>query len=107
MNKDNKLGMGLGALLSKTTDNNNDNKSLKKINISQIQPNPKQPRKNFKDNDLNELATSIKNQGLIQPVVVRELNNNQFEIVAGEEGGEHHKSPAFTKLIVLLKTIKK
>ena len=84
MNKDNKLGMGLGALLSKTTDNNNDNKGLQKINISQIQPNPKQPRKNFKDDDLNELATSIKNQGLIQPVVVRELNNNQFEIVAGE-----------------------
>ena len=84
MNKDNKLGMGLGALLSKTTDSNNDNKGLQKINISQIQPNPKQPRKNFKDNDLNELATSIKNQGLIQPVVVRELNNNQFEIVAGE-----------------------
>ena len=82
MNKDNKLGMGLGALLSKTTDNNNDNKGLQKINISQIQPNPKQPRKNFKDNDLNELATSIKNQGLIQPVVVRELNTNQFEIVA-------------------------
>ena len=84
MNKDNRLGMGLGALLPKTTDNNNDNKGLQKINISQIQPNSKQPRKNFKDNDLNELATSIKNQGLIQPVVVRELNNNQFEIVAGE-----------------------
>ena len=83
MNKDNKLGMGLGALLSKTTDNN-DIKGLQKINISQIQPNPKQPRKNFNDDDLKELATSIKNQGLIQPVVVRELNNNQFEIVAGE-----------------------
>ncbi len=83
MNKDNKLGMGLGALLSKTTENN-DIKGLQKINISQIQPNPKQPRKNFNDDDLKELATSIKNQGLIQPVVVRELNNNQFEIVAGE-----------------------
>ncbi len=83
MNKDNKLGMGLGALLSTKTDPSNKRGTLK-INISQIEPNSDQPRKNFKDSDLNELATSIKNQGLIQPIVVRSINNGQYQIIAGE-----------------------
>ena len=81
MNKDNKLGMGLGALLSTTKNKNAD---IQKLNISQIQPNPIQPRKKFKDQDLKELATSIKNQGLIQPIVVRSTSENQYEIIAGE-----------------------
>ncbi len=83
MNKDNKLGMGLGALLSSKSNEEND-QGIQKINISQIQPNPSQPRKNFKESDLNELATSIKNQGLIQPIVVRSIKNEQYQIIAGE-----------------------
>ncbi len=83
MNKENKLGMGLGALLS-TSPNNQSNKGNQKINISQIQPNPLQPRKNFKEADLQELAVSIKNQGLIQPIIVREIENDQYQIIAGE-----------------------
>ena len=82
MNKDNKLGMGLGALLS--TSNNTTEAGVKKINISQINPNPSQPRKKFKETELNELAISIKKQGLIQPIIVRPTNNNQFQIIAGE-----------------------
>ncbi len=82
MNKDkNKLGMGLGALLN----NNNQNKNIiDKINISNIYPNKKQPRKNFEEKEIMELSDSIKNQGLIQPIVVRETNKNTFEIIAGE-----------------------
>ncbi len=83
MNKDNKLGMGLGALLS-STNNKNTNSGTQKLNISQIKPNPSQPRKNFKEKELNELATSIKNQGLIQPIVVKSIDDNQFQIIAGE-----------------------
>ena len=82
MNKDNKLGMGLGALLS--TSNSTTETGAKKINISQITPNPSQPRKKFKESELNELAISIKKQGLIQPIIVRTLENNQFQIIAGE-----------------------
>ena len=84
MNKENKLGMGLGALLSTTKNNDQHENNITKINISQIQPNPNQPRKNFKEKDLNELALSIKNQGLIQPIIVRKMNDDQFEIIAGE-----------------------
>ena len=82
MNKENnKLGMGLGALLN----NNNKNKSsTNKIDISKIYPNKKQPRKNFEEKEINELSESIKNQGLIQPIVVRETSGNMYEIIAGE-----------------------
>ena len=84
MNKENKLGMGLGALLSTTNNKNEINNSVQKINISQIVPNPSQPRKNFKDEELKELSSSIKNQGLIQPIIVKPTNDNQFQIIAGE-----------------------
>ena len=84
MNKENKLGMGLGALLSTSNDRNEINKSIQKINISQIIPNPSQPRKNFKDEELKELSSSIKNQGLIQPIIVKPTTDNQFQIIAGE-----------------------
>ena len=82
MNKENsKLGMGLGALLN----TNNRNKSnTNKIDISNIYPNKKQPRKNFEEKEIKELSNSIKNQGLIQPIVVRQKPGNIYEIIAGE-----------------------
>ena len=84
MNKENKLGMGLEALLSNSNNNNENNNGVQKINISQIIPNPSQPRKNFRDEDLKELSSSIKNQGLIQPIIVKPIIDNQFQIIAGE-----------------------
>ena len=82
MNKENKkLGMGLGALLNTKNQNNN---NINKIDITNIYPNKKQPRKNFEEKEIKELSESIKNQGLIQPIVVREAPNNTYEIIAGE-----------------------
>ena len=82
MNKENKkLGMGLGALLSPNKDSRN---NINKIEISKISPNKKQPRKKFDDKEIKELSGSIKNQGLIQPLVVRKILNDSYEIVAGE-----------------------
>ena len=84
MNKENKLGMGLGALLSTSNNQGETNNGIQKINISQVIPNPLQPRKNFKDEELKELSSSIKNQGLIQPIIVKPTDDNQFQIIAGE-----------------------
>ena len=84
MNKENKLGKGLGALLSTNINKNETNNSIQKINISQIIPNPLQPRKNFKEEDIKELSYSIKNQGLIQPIIVKTIDNDQYQIIAGE-----------------------
>ncbi len=82
MNKENKkLGMGLGALLSPTNLNKS---SVNKIDISKILPNKQQPRKNFVEKDIEELSNSIKNQGLIQPIVVRDIDGESYEIIAGE-----------------------
>ena len=82
MNKENKkLGMGLGALLNI---NNQSKNNINKIDITNIYPNKKQPRKNFEEKELKQLSESIKNQGLIQPIVVREVSNNTYEIIAGE-----------------------
>ena len=84
MNKENKLGMGLGALLSSSSNDNTSNNGVQKINISQIIPNPSQPRKSFKDSELKELSNSIKSQGLIQPIIVKPVRNEQYQIIAGE-----------------------
>ena len=82
MKKENKkLGMGLGALLSPTKTNKS---NVNKIDISKISPNKQQPRKNFEDKDLQELSYSIKNQGLIQPIIVRGVGDDNYEIIAGE-----------------------
>ena len=82
MNKENKkLGMGLGALLSTKKDSL---LGLVMLNLSQIQPNKKQPRKKFDQKELEELSLSIKSQGLLQPIIVRDLGENNYEIIAGE-----------------------
>ncbi|MCX7121926.1 MAG: ParB/RepB/Spo0J family partition protein [Gammaproteobacteria bacterium] len=92
--------LGLGALLgdlqapTTTIDNNleiisTDNTSnldgeLKKLPINCLQPGKYQPRKIMAPEALEELANSIRNQGIIQPIVVRPINHNQYEIIAGE-----------------------
>ena len=104
MNSENKkLGRGLGALLS--PGKNKEDKSFKFINISEIQANLNQPRKNFKKKDLEELASSIKSQGILQPIIVRLLPSNNYEIIAGERRWRAaqlagiHEIPAFIKEI--------
>ena len=82
MNKENKkLGMGLGALLNNNAQNKN---NINKIDISKIYPNKNQPRKNFEEKEIKELSESIRHQGLIQPIVVRETSKDMYEIIAGE-----------------------
>tara|TARA_Y100001970_G_scaffold135208_1_gene166466 strand:+ start:21 stop:860 length:840 start_codon:yes stop_codon:yes gene_type:complete len=78
-----KLGRGLGALLS-SNKNEENNHIFKLINISEIQANKDQPRKDFKKEELEELASSIKSQGVLQPIVVRKKAEQQYEIIAGE-----------------------
>tara|TARA_B100000575_G_C23114410_1_gene644069 strand:- start:105 stop:938 length:834 start_codon:yes stop_codon:yes gene_type:complete len=82
MNKENKkLGMGLSALLSNSVSKND---GISKVNISQIIPNKSQPRKDFKKEEIEELASSIKAQGLLQPIILRQISENSYEIIAGE-----------------------
>ena len=87
MNKESKkLGRGLSSLLSShnnTSDNLGD-KTFKLINISSVEANAQQPRKNFSKQELENLSASIKSEGVLQPILVREKNKDLFEIIAGE-----------------------
>ena len=87
------LGKGLGALLenAKTDITSNSNSSIQnqaglisRINISNITPNPFQPRIDFEKNSLIELSNSIKEHGIIQPITVRKIGRDNFQIISGE-----------------------
>jgi ParB family chromosome partitioning protein len=75
------LGRGLSALLG-TPDLETEH--LREIDIDRVLPNSHQPRKNFDEEALNELANSIREHGVVQPVVVRPLDDGFFQLIAGE-----------------------
>ena len=82
-NKKHVLGRGLSAMLSsKETDTIKS--SVNEINIDEISVNPFQPRSNFNNTSLQELSVSIKNIGIIQPITVRKIGNNDFQLISGE-----------------------
>jgi ParB family chromosome partitioning protein len=82
------LGRGLDALLGGEGEGSpsviGQEGELRMLPIQQIQPGKYQPRRHWNDDALDELAASIKAQGLIQPVVVRELGKHRYELIAGE-----------------------
>ena len=75
------LGRGLSALLGTPEQ---ESEELREIDINRILPNAQQPRKNFDEDGLNELADSIRAHGVIQPIVVQPLPDSFFQIIAGE-----------------------
>jgi len=78
-----RLGKGLDALLSKSQGEKREHE-IKDIDIKKIKPNPYQPRDRFTEESLKELASSIENKGVLQPVTVREVQYDNFELVTGE-----------------------
>tara|TARA_B100000963_G_scaffold150724_1_gene131396 strand:+ start:27 stop:869 length:843 start_codon:yes stop_codon:yes gene_type:complete len=83
MNKIKKgLGRGLSSLIGETKVENKTNN----LSLAEIVPNKYQPRKNFDEENLNDLVKSIKERGVIQPIIVRKSNkdNSKYEIIAGE-----------------------
>lgn len=84
--KRNALGLGLDALIPSKLKEDQDVSKIKAkiVPVHSIHPGPNQPRQIFNDQSLMELASSIKEIGLIQPIIVRYANNGSYEIVAGE-----------------------
>ena len=86
-NKNRGLGRGLSALLADLPDEKASSSSLpsdQKLPIHKIVPNPDQPRRQFDEELLDDLAASISEKGVIQPLIVRPAKDGNFEIVAGE-----------------------
>ena len=82
--KFNALGRGLDALISTEAVRTQGSSTINEIQIDQIQANPNQPRREFDEESLQELAHSIREIGIVQPITLRQIANNKFQIVAGE-----------------------
>lgn len=82
-----RLGRGLAALIGDVGDETplaDSGRKPRRAPIENLQPNPRNPRRLFTDDELDELAASIRERGIIQPIVVRALKGDNFEIIAGE-----------------------
>jgi len=78
------LNKGIAALLSLNEINQAETSEILNLNVKQITPNKYQPRKIFNKESLAQLAQSIKEQGLLQPIIVRKINDETYELIAGE-----------------------
>lgn len=78
------LGKGLGALIPSEVANADDDASLRDLSVSQIEPNPHQPRGFFDEEALVSLTASISELGVLQPILVRPLGQDRYELIAGE-----------------------
>jgi len=93
------LGKGLSALIpekEKAT-------GIIELDINAIVPNEYQPRRSFKDESLRELASSIKEKGIIQPVIVKKVNTNSYRLITGERRWRAARIAGITKLPAIVK----
>lgn len=98
MQKRNALGRGLGALIDDSNAIREQNPVSNEILISEIEANPFQPRVHFDEEALNELASSIKELGIIQPITLRKLGEKRYQIIAGERRYRASKLAGLTKV---------
>lgn len=106
------LGRGLGALLQDSPSNNRLERDvvvhpvagIYEIELSEIQVNPYQPRIHFDKDALNELAESIRVQGIIQPVTVRKLADKEFQLISGERRFQASKIAGLDRIPAYVRT---
>lgn len=98
------LGRGISALLSNDK-GTVDNEEFLNVDVDLIEPNTEQPRTRFTEDSLEELAQSIKANGLIQPIIVRR-KNSRFEIIAGERRWRAAQRLGLQKIPAIVKNIK-
>ena len=118
MNGKKGLGRGLDALFGIYDGNDNyenitkqkeENKVVSsgvvEIDINKIKPNPNQPRKNFDPEALNELASSIRTHGIVQPIVVNDLKDGTYLIIAGERRWRAARLCGFTTVPAVISPV--
>lgn len=97
-----RLGKGLSALIN--NDENVDQSRVEEIFVDQIEANPFQPRNNFDEDALNELTASIKEKGVIQPITVRKIKAEKYQIVAGERRWRASKLAGLKKIPAVIRS---
>lgn len=95
------LGRGLGALIAETPEASAEN-GYRLVPIYKIEPNPDQPRQDFDEVELQALAESIKNHGVIQPLTVREGGGGYYQIIAGERRWRAARIAGLDELPILI-----
>lgn len=98
------LGRGLAALINEDMDLDDKDEIIKNIKVDLIFPNKYQPRREFKDESIKELANSIKINGLIQPIVIRK-DGKRYEIIAGERRLKASKLAGLDEIPSIIKDI--
>lgn len=99
------LGRGLDALLSSNNDGNVPEELLQKLAINLLQPGKYQPRTSMDQASLTELSESIKAQGVMQPILVRPIDDGRFEIIAGERRWRAAQIAGLTEVPVLIREV--
>lgn len=99
------LGRGLDALLSGDTETIGQSDALRTLPVGQLQPGKYQPRSYMNEEALQTLADSIAAQGIMQPILVREIAADKFEIIAGERRWRASQKAGLTEVPVLVREI--
>ena len=100
------LGRGLDALISTDDVRPQGSSTINEIEISQIEANPNQPRREFDEEALQELANSIREIGIIQPITLRQVAEDRYQIIAGERRWRASQIAGLTAIPAYIRTIK-
>ena len=100
------LGRGLDALISTEDVKTQGSSTINEIPIDQIEANPNQPRREFEDTALNELAQSIGEIGIVVPITLRQIGEHKYQIIAGERRWRASQIAGLTSLPAYIRTIK-
>ena len=99
-------GLGLDALIDTHSEVNTEGSSnLNEIEIAQIEPNPNQPRREFDQDALQELANSIRELGIIQPITLRKIEGQKYQIIAGERRWRASQLAGLSKIPAYIVTV--
>ena len=98
-------GRGLDALIDTTDIATQGSSNLNEIALSQIEPNPDQPRREFDEEALQELADSIKNLGIIAPITLRQVSADRYQIIAGERRWRASKMAGLQSIPAYIRTV--
>lgn len=104
--KFNALGRGLDALISTESVRPQGSSTINEILLEQIEANPNQPRREFDEEALQELANSINEIGIIQPITLRQVAENKFQIIAGERRWRASQLAGLQAIPAYIRTIK-
>ncbi|MDR1517668.1 MAG: ParB/RepB/Spo0J family partition protein [Dysgonamonadaceae bacterium] len=105
MSKKNALGRGLDALITLNDADTQGSSSISEVELSKIVANPDQPRRVFDEEALEELAASIRQNGVIQPITLREVDDDTYQIVAGERRYRASQMAGLTAIPAYIKTV--